>query len=101
MRLERSWVPVVGIAFALGLGCKKTEEPRPGQWVSCTCPYLTDYDGVAKHSLEVCVPEGESPEKAAYGCATKLTHGPAEACTCQLPKGPCEGLEACKSNEYK
>lgn len=92
---------LVLIAVVLGFGCKKSESAKPGQWVSCTCPYLTDYDDVAKHSLEVCVPDGTKAEEAAYGCASKLTHGPAEPCTCGQPTGPCEGVEACKSNEYK
>ena len=70
-------------------------------WVACTCPYLTDFDDVAKHQLEVCVPAGTKPEEAAYGCASQLTHGPAEPCTCAPPTGPCDGKELCRSKEYK
>ncbi len=97
----RTWPWLVALMLPFATGCKKSESPKPGRWVTCTCPYLTDYDDVAKHSLEVCVPEGTNPEEAAYGCATRLTHGPAEPCTCGKPGGPCEGAERCKSNEYK
>ena len=81
-------------------GCKRTK-PFKGQWYQCTCPYLTDFDDVAKHSLDVCVPEGHQPNKDAYECATHLTHGPSEACTCGAAKGTCDGSQMCKSNEYK
>ena len=101
MCLERSWISLVLVMACLTPGCKKSGAPKPGHWVACTCPYLTDYDDVAKHQLEVCVAEGVKPEEAAYGCASKLTHGPAEACTCGPPKGPCESADACKSKEYK
>ena len=82
-------------------GCSKKGKPFKGQWYQCTCPYLTDFDDVAKHSLDVCVPEGATPTKEAYECATHLTHGPSEACTCAAAKGPCDGSRLCKSNEYK
>ena len=101
MLSKRHWIPIVVVLLAAAAGCKKSEPPKPGKWVECTCPYLTDFDDVAKHSLEVCVPEGMKAEKAAFGCASKMTHGPAEPCTCGQPKGPCEVAEDCKSNEYK
>lgn len=82
-------------------GCKRDQPQQQGKWASCTCPYLTDYDQVATHNLEVCVPEGVKPEQAAYNCAGKLTHGPAEPCTCKEPSGACDGKMTCKSNEYK
>lgn len=101
MCFERSWIALVLAVACLALGCKKSEAPRSGHWATCTCPYLTDYDDLAKHELEVCVPQGTKPEEAAYGCATKLTHGPAEACTCGPLGASCESVEACKSKEYK
>jgi hypothetical protein len=93
------WI-IVSLAVVFGLGCK-SDKAGAGQWVSCTCPYLTDYDDVAKHALDVCVPEGKKAEQEAYHCATKLAHGPAEACRCGEPQGPCDGLETCRSKEYK
>lgn len=101
MRTRHAPILVLALlGLLVGLGCK-SGKGRAGQWVSCTCPYLTDFDGVAKHSMDVCVPEGTKPEQAAFHCATKLSHGPAEACTCDSPQGPCDGLEACRSKEYK
>lgn len=101
MPISRAAVLLIATLLPFAIGCKKSEPPKPGAWVTCTCPYLTDYDDVAKHSLEVCVPQGGKPEKAAFECASKLTHGPAEACTCGEPKGPCDTASPCKSNEYK
>lgn len=91
---------VVAVVAVFALGCSR-DQPRAGQWVPCTCPYLTDYDDVAKHELQVCVPPGQDAKKMAYDCASKLTHGPAEACTCQAPAGACDGTQVCQSSEYK
>ncbi|MCU0694522.1 MAG: hypothetical protein MUF54_24335 [Polyangiaceae bacterium] len=96
------WPMVAGlIAWAASTGCSKRQESKPGVWFACTCPYLTDFDDVAKHQLEVCVPEGSRPEQRAQACASQLTHGPSEDCSCSGQRGPCDGKELCRSNEYK
>ena len=62
---------------------------------------LTDFDGVAKHSIDVCVPAGEAAEQMAHDCASHMVHGPSEPCTCGVPGRPCDGQDPCKSNEYR
>ena len=89
------------LVAVLSSSCKKAPPKTDGHWYRCTCPYLTDFDDVAKHSLDVCVFPGSDPAKAAYDCATHLTHGPTEACSCGPARGPCDGSRICKSNEYK
>ncbi|HNS95498.1 MAG TPA: hypothetical protein PKL73_01015 [Polyangiaceae bacterium] len=93
-------VAVMGVVLAMFCGCK-SEKSTSGRWVACTCPYLTDYDEPAKHTLRVCVPDGENAEETAFGCASKLVHGPAEACRCDPPAEVCDSPKACISNEYK
>lgn len=77
------------------------DKPVTGQRAACDCPYLTDYDQVANHSVEVCVPPGQDPQKTANQCAGKLTHGPAEPCKCQPAQGTCNTQTPCASKEYK
>jgi hypothetical protein len=100
MHSRQTFFLVLLVVASAAAGCK-SEESKPGKWFTCSCPYLTDFDGMAKHSLEVCVPEGTKPVDAARGCASKLAHGPVETCTCEPPGEACDGLKACKSNEYK
>gem|GEM_PF-626355 len=89
----------MGAALLGGGGCRSSS--RPGRWVTCNCPYLTDFDDVAKHSLDVCVPPDGDAVKLAQDCASRIVHGPPEACTCGGVGGPCDGTESCRSNEYK
>jgi len=78
-------VAVMGVVLAMFCGCK-SEKSTSGRWVACTCPYLTDYDEPAKHTLRVCVPDGENAE---------------ETCRCDPPAEVCDSPKACISNEYK
>ncbi len=89
------------LALAAFLAACRTGTSRAGLWVTCNCPYLTDYDDVAKHSVDICVPPGESATDLARDCAAHVAHGPPDACTCESPRGPCDGTQPCKSNEYK
>ena len=81
-------------------GCKH-EQAEPGNWTTCICAYLTDFDDPAKHSLDICLPQGTNAEHEALACAGKLAHGPVENCTCAPPGEICHETRACKSNEYK
>jgi len=85
---------------ALVVSCR-SDGPRAGRWVTCNCPYLTDFDDVAKHSVDVCVPPGADATELGRDCAARVAHGPPDACKCEGPREPCDGREACRSNELK
>lgn len=101
--LHRRWIAIGPLlALASCLAACRDGTPRGGRWVTCNCPYLTDFDDVAKHSLDVCVPPNRTALELAQECASRVVHGPPEACTCQQQPGdPCDGTETCRSNEYK
>ena len=87
-------------SLASMIGCGR-DTPRDGHWVTCTCPYLTDFDQVAHHSVDVCVAPNESALEVGKNCAARVAHGPTESCTCNPPRESCDGKEPCRSNEYR
>jgi hypothetical protein len=103
-----AWNPMIGRAaflavlllLVLPVGCRQAEN-KLGKWFFCTCAYLTDFDDPAKHSLDVCVPEGADAQDHARGCASKLAHGHVESCTCEQSGEACFEIKACRSKEYQ
>ncbi|MCL2824054.1 MAG: hypothetical protein FWD57_08695 [Polyangiaceae bacterium] len=92
-------VCVVGLAILLvAVGCKRGDT-KPGRWLACTCSYLTDYDDIAKLSIDVCVEDGTNTMDAAVGCASKLAHGHVDSCSCGQLGETCAGLRECRSSE--
>lgn len=71
-------------------GCKRTEPPRQGHKISCTCTYLTDFDDTARIDVETCVPDGLDPQREAAHCALQSAHNHIDGCTCQPLAGPCD-----------
>ncbi|MBI5535319.1 MAG: hypothetical protein HY898_21505 [Deltaproteobacteria bacterium] len=73
--------------------------PQPGEWIHCTCPYLTDYDDRAMHQVQVCTPNRQAAPKLAAECASRHQPGHFDPCQCGESKGPCDGTQACHSLE--
>lgn len=77
-------------ALAALAACKRSEPPRRGQQVTCTCTYLTDFDDTARIDVDVCIPDGLDHLREAAHCALQSAHNHIDQCTCQPPTGPCD-----------
>ena len=86
------------LACSLLFGCGRSS-PQPGQWVHCSCPYLTDYDDRAIHQVEVCVSSPSIAPPLAEQCASRHQPGHFDTCVCSTIKGPCDGTQSCRSLE--
>ena len=82
--------PVILLLGAISLAaCKRTEPPRQGRKIACTCTYLTDFDDTARIDVETCVADGLDPQREAAHCALQSAHNHIDGCACQPLGGPC------------